>query len=467
MNKLAIIATFSAGPSAPEPHLLMTLPFAAMLLSIALAPLIMKHHWERHYHRLAMGLGAICIAYYLFVLRAPSELSHTGREYVSFMALIASLFIVAGGIHLQVKGSAKPWVNCLYLLSGAVLANIIGTTGASMLLVRPWIRMNKYRFTGFHTAFFIFAVSNIGGSLTPIGDPPLFLGFLQGVPFWWVIRNCGPAWCVAIALLLLIFYFVDQRNFRNAPAKISEQQTRSETWKASGLHNLAFLGLILAAVFIKEPAGMREGLMVVAAVGSYLTTSRRVHHANEFSFAPIKEVAWLFFGIFATMIPVLNYLQRHGAELGIRSPANFFWMSGALSAVLDNAPTYLAFLATAFGLHGLHIHSASQMNLFVQNHAIYLVAISLGSVFFGAMTYIGNGPNLLVKAVADHARVHTPSFPGYVLKFSLPVLLPIFLVISLVFFPRTDSAADFRSVSAVRAGSDCATVVIPIHTLKP
>lgn len=463
---MAIVATVSAAEITPDPHPLMILPFAAMLLAIALAPLVLKHHWERHYHNLAMILGAICVLYYLLVLRAPHELRHTAREYVSFMALIGSLFVVTGGIHLDVKGSAKPWGNCVYLFSGAVLANVIGTTGASMLLVRPWIRMNKYRFTGLHTAFFIFAVSNIGGCLTPIGDPPLFLGFLKGVPFWWVVRNCWPAWCVAMALLLTVFYFVDRHNFRRAPRGISEAETRSETWKVGGLHNLGFIALILAAVFIRGPAGARECLMVVAAAGSYFTTSRRIHDSNDFSFAPIKEVAWLFLGIFATMIPALNYLQLHGGELGIRTPANFFWMSGALSAVLDNAPTYLAFLATAFGLHGLHLESAEQVRQFVENHRTYLLAISLGSVFFGAITYIGNGPNLLVKAVADQAKVHTPSFPGYVLKFSLPVLLPIFVVISLLFFPETNQRSTRLSVFSKQARGT-SEISFPIHTTNP
>ena len=438
-------ANLSAGGSIPDPHPLMILPFAAMLLSIALAPFVLKHHWERHYHMVSLSLAAISVCYYLFVLHVTSEIIHVGADFVSFMALIGSLFVVAGGIHIKVKGEAKPWINCLYLLIGAILANVVGTTGASMLLVRPWIRMNKYRYTGYHTAFFIFAVSNVGGCLTPVGDPPLFIGYLKGVPFWWGLQNCWPAWLVAVSLLLVFFYFIDRQNFFRAPAKIREAETARETWKFGGLHNLLFLGLILLAVFVHQPPGVREFLMLAAAAGSYLSTGKQIHDANDFTWTPIKEVAWLFLGLFATMLPALNYLELHAHQLGIRSPLHFYWLSGALSGVLDNTPTYLAFLATAFGLKGLNLTNAAHVTQFVQHDAAYLLAISLGSVFFGAMTYIGNGPNLLVKAIADQAKVHTPSFVGYVVKFSIPVLVPIFLIVSLLFI-RPEPAAETISL---------------------
>jgi len=203
-----------------------------------------------------------------------------------------------------------------------------------------------------------------------------------------------------------------------------------------GLHNLLFLALILGAVFVSKPAGLRELLMFAAAIGSYCTTKKPVHEANDFSFGPIKEVSWLFFGIFATMVPALDYLQHHAGSLGIREPVHFFWCSGLLSGVLDNAPTYLTFLAAAFGLHDLNLGNPGHMTQFYTQHSPFLAAISLGSVFFGALTYIGNGPNLMVKAIADQSKVHTPNFFTYVLKFSLPMLVPVFVVVTLLFFRK-------------------------------
>jgi Na+/H+ antiporter NhaD/arsenite permease-like protein len=355
---------------------------------------------------------------------------------MSFIVLIGSLFVVAGGIHIGVKGEVKPWVNCVFLLIGAIIANIIGTTGASMLLVRPWIRMNKYRFTGMHTVFFIFIVSNVGGCLTPVGDPPLFLGYLKGVPFWWVFAHCWEAWCVAVGGMLAIFYCADRMNFLRAPQAVRESETQHETWQFRGLQNLGFLALILAPVFVKQPAGLRELMMIAAAAASYFTTRAEIHKANEFSFEPIKEVAWLFAGIFATMMPALDYLKHHAAQLGIHGEMQFYWLTGALSSVLDNAPTYLAFLATAFGGVGLSMDQPGHMDSFIAQHGHHLVAISLGAVFFGAGTYIGNGPNLMVKAIIERAGVKTPGFIAYVVKYAAPILLPVFWIVSMLFFSK-------------------------------
>ncbi len=421
--------------SFPNPSPFMVLPFVAMLAAIAIAPILIKHHWERHYHKVSVSLGLIALFYYAFVLKNWGRIGHTAYEYVSFIALIGSLFIVAGGIHIVVKGEAKPWMNCVFLLLGAIIANVIGTTGASMLLVRPWIRMNRYRFTGFHTVFFIFIVSNVGGCLTPIGDPPLFLGFLKGVPFWWVFEHCWEAWLVAVFGMLGIFYLRDRTNFLKAPRAVREAETGGgETWKFGGLWNLAFLAVILGSVFIKGMPGLREAIMIGAAVASYVTTDKRTHKANDFSFAPIKEVAWLFVGIFATMMPALDYLELHAASLGLHSEMQFYWLTGALSGVLDNAPTYLTFLASAFGVVGLKIDQPEHMQEFIMHHDHYLVAISIGAVFFGAMTYIGNGPNLMVKSIAEAAGAKTPSFFGYVFKYSLPVLIPFFFIVGILFF---------------------------------
>lgn len=416
------------------PHPLMIIPFAVMLLSIAFAPFVFKHHWERFYHIVSVALGSISVFYYLFVLKNGVRMLHVGHEYASFIALIGSLFVVAGGIHIRVRGGATPWVNCLYLLAGAVIANVIGTTGASMLMIRPWIRMNQPRVTGFHTVFFIFIVSNIGGCLTPIGDPPLFLGYLKGVPFWWVLEHCWKAWLFGVLGLTAVFYFFDRKNYRLAHTKFPVHEHVPESWKFSGLFNLLFLAVILAAIFINKPTGLRELLMFGAALGSYLLTPRRVHEANHFTFEPVKEVAWLFLGIFATMVPALDFLEMNARSLGIHSGLQFYWLTGSLSGLLDNAPTYLAFLATAFGLNGLGLDSPVDMAQFIAGHALLLEAISIGAVFFGAMTYIGNGPNFMVKAVSTHSGVETPGFAAYILKYSLPVLLPFLFITGILFF---------------------------------
>ena len=420
----------------PEPHPAMILPFVLMLLSIAAMPFIHKHWWELHYPKVAVGLGLITTVYYVVFLRNPGRMLHVAHEYVSFIALIGGLFVIAGGIHIHVKGEAKPWVNCLFLLIGAVLSNFIGTTGASMLLIRPWIRMNKYRITAFHVVFFIFVVSNVGGCLTPIGDPPLFLGYLKGVPFWWVLEHCWEAWLVAVLGVIAIFYCFDRHNFTRASKAVRDKETASETWSFNGLGNVMFLGVILAAVFIKTPVGLSEALMVGAAAGSYFTTRKLIHDANDFNFAPIREVAWLFVGIFATMLPALDYLEIHATELGLDSEMKFFWLTGSLSAVLDNAPTYLTFLAAAMGRQHLTLNSKDDVHAFLETHDHELIAISLGAVFFGAMTYIGNGPNFMVKAIAEHAKVETPGFFTYLFKFAVPILLPFFAVVSILYFSR-------------------------------
>ncbi len=353
----------------------MILPFVAMLGAIACAPIVLRHHWERHYHEVSVAFGAIPVAYYLLVLKNPERIGHLAHEYVSFITLIGSLFIVAGGIRISVHGAARPRANVLFLLAGAIAANIVGTTGAAMLLIRPWIRMNRRRFAAFHTVFFIFIVANAGGCLTPIANPPLFLGFIKGVPFWWVFVHCWPAWAIINAALLLIFYLLDRASFRRSPIP---PETGSRRFAVGGWHNFLFFAVILGSLFISKPPFLRETLMVGAAVASWLTTSREAHRANDFTFAPIQEVSWLFAGIFATMLPALDYLDVHAGQMGISSPMHFYWLAGGLSAILDNAPTYLAFTATAFGLHHMSLDSPTDMAAFLTHDQIHLLAISLG-----------------------------------------------------------------------------------------
>lgn len=433
-----LLASASESVHAALPSYGMVAPFALLLLCIALMPLFAAHFWEHHYPKVAVGLGLVTACYYLFVQKDWHPLHHAAHEYVSFMALVGSLFVISGGINIRVKGEATPMVNTVFLLIGAVLANFIGTTGASMLMIRPWIKMNKYRITGFHIVFFIFVVSNVGGALTPIGDPPLFLGFLRGVPFFWVLQNCWQAWALAVALLLAIFYAFDAVNFRRAPKEVREKETAHENWFFRGTLNLVWLGAVLGAVFL--PKSVQETtllgvfsvpalVMFAAAVASYFTTKPEVHEANDFNFGPVKEVGYLFIGIFLTMIPALQILQS-GEAVKIDTPMQYYFATGALSAFLDNAPTYLSFLAASMGHEQLSVDSSSDVLKFAAEHAAHLIAISLGAVFFGAGSYIGNGPNFMVKAIADKSKVHAPSFLAYIYRFSLPILVPVLIFVA-------------------------------------
>jgi Na+/H+ antiporter NhaD/arsenite permease-like protein len=411
-----------------HPSIISLLPFVALLATIALAPLFFAGWWARHYPKVCFGLGAIVVAYYVFGLGATGNVLAKAKDYVSFIAVVGSLFVVSGGIHIRVKGEATPWANTLFLAAGALLANVLGTTGASMLLIRPWIRMNKYRITAHHITFFIFLVSNVGGFLTPVG-PPLFLGYLIGVPFWWVAAHGWPVWLTGAGILLVMFHAVDSHNFHRAPKGVREQETAREAWRFDGLGNLFFLGVIFAAVFIERPVFLREILMAAAAAGSYFTTKKTVHEANHFNFHPIKEVAILFAGIFATMIPALDWLAANASRFGSPAPAVFYFGSGTLSSVLDNAPTYLSFISALSGFAG-----TTDMRVLLANYGRFLLAISVGSVFFGGCTYIGNGPNFMVKAIADQQRVHTPDFLTYILRHVIPFMVPMLLIVWLIFF---------------------------------
>jgi len=460
----------------------MVLPFVLLLGAIAIGPLWCPAWWLKHYPKVSFGLGFVTVAYYVGVLQASAPVLHTAREYFSFIIFIGSLFVVSGGIHINVKGEATPQVNVLFLLIGALAANVLGTTGASMLLIRPWLRLNKYRVTAHHVVFFIFIVSNVGGCLTPIGDPPLFLGLLRGIPFWWVPQHCWPMWATAIAALLGIFYVLDRRNYLRAPPNIRQTMAEAgDQWRFEGLGNLFFLGLIIVAVFLERPLFLREGLMLAATVGSYFSTRTTIRQANHFNFHPIQEVAILFAGIFATMIPALDLLESHAHFFGAPGPSFFYWGSGLLSSGLDNAPTYLSFLRLIQGLFTnpdviqevQHlVQSSVPVDLSAASEPVrqtwlalqkfhpallasrgvgreeieiayllgnavfskYILAISIGSVFFGALTYIGNAPNFMVKAIADHQKIHTPTFLGYVFQYAAPFLAPILLLIWSIFF---------------------------------
>jgi Na+/H+ antiporter NhaD/arsenite permease-like protein len=351
-----------------------------------------------------------------------------------FISLLAAWYVVSGGILIDIKGLSTPLRNVILLALGGILANFIGTTGASMLLIRPYIKINKIRITGFHIVFFIFIISNAGGALTPIGDPPLFLGFLKGIPFFWIIGKVFYQWLFALIALLIVFYVFDYINFKKQPADIEEREIKSQTkMEIKGAYNFLFLAVIIGSVFITEPIFLREAMMLLTAFVSYKLTHNEIHKQNHFNFHPIKEVAWLFIGIFVTMTPALDLLRTHSVDLGISSPTQYYWYTGLLSSFLDNAPTYLTFLTASMGLYGLNINSVSDVLKFIAEHEKHVVAISISAVFFGACTYIGNGPNFMVKSIADDQGIHTPSFTGYIFKYSLPILIPLYFLIWLLF----------------------------------
>ncbi len=428
-----------------------TLPFIAILLCIALLPLFSFSHiwWEENTHRLVVSLvcGLCTLAYYL-VVRGPGGvmpvLEHAiVAEYVPFIVLLFSLYVISGGISLSGDLAAHPSTNTAFLAIGAALASFIGTTGASMLLIRPLLQTNSERRHRVHTVvFFIFLVSNIGGTLLPVGDPPLFLGYLKGVDFFWTL-GLWREWLVCCGVLLVVYFCLDSYWYRRETARdirLDEQQ--QIPLKFSGMINLLWLaGVVLAVAFVvpgKKLPGLQfeafvylRELLMLAFVGlSLLSTPRGVRERNRFNYAAILEVAALFLGIFICMQVPVEVLRGAGASLGLTQDWQYFWATGGLSAVLDNAPTYVVFFETANALtthSGPNIVELGNGGGFIR--ADLLTGVSLGAVFMGAMTYIGNGPNFMVKAIAEQSGVRMPSFPGYFFKYSLPILVPLFAIV--------------------------------------
>jgi Na+/H+ antiporter NhaD/arsenite permease-like protein len=410
---------------AQPPALYTVLPFVAMLMAIAVCPLAVPHWWESNRNKLvvALVLGAPILVMYLG--REPGVLAHMAEEYVSFIVLLGGLYVIAGGILLGGNLAATPLTNTAFLGLGSLLASFVGTTGASMLLIRPLLQTNRERRHVKHTVvFFVFLVSNIGGMLTPLGDPPLFLGYLQGVPFAWTFRLWRP-WLLMVTVLLVVYYAWDRWQCAKEPgAGLARDRARVEPVRIRGTLNAgALAAVVLAVAFLHAP--WREIAIVALAALSLRLTPRDIRRANAFTAYPIVEVAVLFFGIFLTMIPALELLRLRGSELGVREPWQFFWATGTLSSFLDNAPTYLTFLALAQGL-GLSPEVVGVP------HRI-LAAISVGAVAMGANTYIGNAPNFMVKAIAEEGGVKMPSFFGY-MAYSVAILVPLFVVVTLAFF---------------------------------
>ncbi len=425
------------------PATYMVIPFITLLIMIATGPLFYKHFWERNYPKVSIFLGIIVAVYYIAFLNDFGSVVHTVAEYISFIALLSSLFIASGGILIKVDRKATPFINVLFLLFGAVISNIIGTTGASMLLIRPFIKMNRERIKPYLIIFFIFIVSNIGGALTPIGDPPLFLGFLRGVPFFWVINNVWYIWVPAILMILLIFYFIDKTNINESETTINY----SNKIEFKGIKNLFLLCIVLISVFLDPniipwvpklsplPFGIREVIMFTVCFIAFNFANKEILKANEFTFDPIKEVAYLFVGIFLTMIPALQLIAHQANVYSTAlNQGTFYWATGILSSFLDNAPTYLNFLSAAMGKFGLDVNNPADVIKFETLDVVFLRAISVSAVFFGAMTYIGNGPNFMVKSISERAGIEMPSFFTYIIKYSIPILLPVFFIIWFIFF---------------------------------
>lgn len=422
------------------------IPFAMMLLSIAVMPLAAEKWWHSNLHKLYVSFAlAIAAGIYLAVNGMGAELFHQMLyDYMPFIILLGALFIVTGGIRIEGNVAATPAANVSVLCSGFVLASFMGTTGAAMLLIRRLIEINKRRTYKTHTIlFFIALVANCGGILTPLGDPPLFLLYLRGADFFWFM-NLAPQWLFAGGLLMLIYYFTDRYYYAKEPAEARLKPAKgSSKIRIVGKRNILLLVAIVLTVSLvnhsyipamgdpEAPVFMRflrEIVLVIIAVASLAVTGRGIRRANNFSWEPITEVAVLFVGIFATMTPALIYLNANAASLGLTHPWHFFYGTGALSQFLDNAPTALAFHTVATGLP--HVDGVRYI---ADVPEPLLAAISLGAVFFGAMTYIGNGPNFMVKSIAEQSDIRMPSFFGYMAKFSLIILLPVYVLTQLIF----------------------------------
>ncbi len=431
-------------------------PFAGLLLCIAILPMVAHHWFERNLNQfIVAGAWAapilLIFGYHIFTHSpyahdAQHGLTHAIEEYISFIALLGSLFVISGGIYLKGDLQARPAVNTAFLAIGSVIANVIGTTGASMLLIRPMLRTNRQREYVKHIPlFFIFLVSNIGGGLTPIGDPPLFLGYLRGVPFFWTLTSLWHIWLVPIVILLIAFYLVDTWFYRKETTEhLVDDRGHVEPLGIEGSINFLLLGGVIACVLLLSPEQgvddfrqyyAREIGMLVLTVASVMITPKAIREKNSFTYGPILEVAALFMGIFITMIPATMLLQAHGAAMGVNKAWQYFWATGALSSFLDNAPTYVTFGAMACGSVGAEVcPSAEQLGTLTGPEGVaLLMAISCGAVFMGANSYIGNGPNFMVRAIAEENGYKMPSFFGY-MGWAALILLPVFFLVTLLFF---------------------------------
>ena len=456
-------ASETGGPGPVEaiaaPPLWAALPFVGYLLIIALFPLFLCRFWEKNRNKLIVAVAAGIPAAAWLLLGHPCGaewLLHSVKEYAAFIVLLGALFVISGGIYLRGSLAGTPIVNTALMATGAVLASFIGTTGASMLLIRPLLRANEKRQRKMHLViFFIFIVANGGGMLTPLGDPPLFLGFLRGVPFLFTLRLFLP-WALVNGVLLVLVNLWDQavlnKEEKERPgSQLEEVLEVKEPLRIEGGLNLVWLLGVIAVIYLMGTYGTAissnadvqklcqvAGMAAMAGLSLWLTP-RSVRESNRFTWGPMAEVAAVFAGIFVTMVPALKLLELRGGALGLTEPWQFFWATGGLSSFLDNAPTYLTFSSLAVGVvNSIH----PEAHLVAENlggllrypeGVLYLTAISCGAVFMGANSYIGNGPNFMVKAIAEDNRVRMPSFFGY-MAWSIGILIPLFVVVTLVFF---------------------------------
>lgn len=443
------------------------IPFGALLIGIALIPGIFPHWWEKFYAWFCLGISIVAALWYLwrFGGSARSELAGSLTTYTDFIVLLGALFIIASGIVVRVGKPATPAFNALVLLLAAILANVFGSMGASVLLARPFFRMNRSHIRPFHVVFFVLIVANVGASLTALGDPPLLLGFLTGVPFWWITIHAWKVWLLAVGLLLGMFYILDRRHRGLLPDRvpIKQELENAPVIEIDGVEQLLLLLVALAALFLAPP--WRDAVMVLAAAISLLICPAELRHENRFNFQPIREIGILFLAIFLTMTPVLNLLtnQARAGQLAhwLGTSGKCFFTAGALSSVLDNAPTYMAVLqaklaenspghtvavpvrkarsvsnnaGTNQGAGTANARALLRQKLTDPDISLAVLAISLGSVFFGGLTWIGNGPNLMIRAIAQQEDIVCPGFVGYIFRYALPVLLPVLILIWLIFF---------------------------------
>ncbi len=435
------------------------IPFALILLSIALFPLVLPDFWHHHFGKISAFWIATLSIPFLIVFKGAAlyEILHIIlADYVPFIILLWSLYTVSGGILVRGTLRGTPIVNMAMLIIGTLLASWMGTTGAAMLMIRPFLRANNYRKNRtFMMVFFIFLVANVGGSLTPLGDPPLFLGFLHGVSFFWTF-NILPHMLMVVIILLVIYFIIDTYHYRKEGVSAPEEEGVKEPLKLEGVYNFLFLGGIVGAVLMSGIVDwgevntlgihrsvqdwVRDGVLILMGILSLVATPIQLRDDNDFTWFPIIEVAYLFIGIFITMIPCLLILKAgsHGALAfltnSVTQPVHYFWATGGLSAFLDNAPTYLTFFNSALGAFYSGMTEAQAVPLLMTESAIYLKAISAGAVFFGACSYIGNAPNFMVRSIAEEAGTPMPSFFGYILKYALLFLVPTFVIVTFVFF---------------------------------
>jgi Na+/H+ antiporter NhaD/arsenite permease-like protein len=424
------------------------IPFVLMLLAIAVLPLVANHFWEHNKNKLLVALIlGVPTSIYLMYVGYSHELYHIIIfDYIPFIVLLGALFIITGGILVKGDIEATPRNNAIFLIIGAILASLMGTTGAAMLLIRPILQTNSERKLKVHTVlFFIAIVANCGGLLTPLGDPPLFMMYLRGADFFWFL-NLFPEWFFTNFIIIVVYYFVDNYYYKKeAPEDIKMDKSVMKPITITGKINFLFLlGVVLGVAFINSNSlpfiqqnqyygFLRELCLILMAVLSLIFTTKQLRVENQFNWEPIIEVAYLFIGIFVTMVPALEYLKMHAGELGITQPTHFYYATGLLSSFLDNTPTAVTFYYLELGMVKLHPEYLLRGLNVAGIPELTMKAISTGAVFFGAMTYIGNGPNFMVKAIAENQGIKMPDFFSYIYKFTLIVLLPIYILVQILF----------------------------------